>query len=65
MIVSLGFGVYLFFSFSVKLSKSLFHDINHQVFNAPINLYFDRNPTGVILNRFSKDLNNVDNNLPV
>lgn len=53
-------GVYFFYSFSIRLSKSLFHDINNRVFNAPINLYFDRTPTGVILNRFSKDLNSVD-----
>jgi len=29
------------------------------VLNAPINLFFDVTPTGVIINRFSKDLENV------
>lgn len=32
-----------------------------KVFWAPINLYYDVTPTGRILNKFSKDLDQVDN----
>ena len=28
--------------------------------NAPINLYFDKTPSGMILNRFSNDINNIE-----
>jgi ATP-binding cassette, subfamily C (CFTR/MRP), member 4 len=56
--------IYLSFKFSIVLSKSFFNDINESVLKAPINLYFDKNPTGVILNRFSKDINRVDNAMP-
>ena len=34
-----------------------------RVLSAPVNLYFDVTPTGRILNRFSKDLNEADNEL--
>lgn len=34
------------------------------VFEAPVNLYFDQTPIGRILNRFSKDLNVLDSDLP-
>ena len=57
-------STYLIFKFSIILSKNLFKDMNKSVFNAPINMYFDRNPTGLILNRFSKDINRVDNAMP-
>lgn len=36
----------------------------HKILHAPINLYFDKTPVGVLLNRFSKDLNNIDFLLP-
>ena len=32
-----------------------------KIMNAPINLYFDKTPSGRILNRFSKDIRRVDN----
>lgn len=57
-------STYLIFKFSIILSKNLFKDMNKSIFNAPINMYFDRNPTGLILNRFSKDINRVDNAMP-
>ncbi|CAI2362549.1 unnamed protein product [Moneuplotes crassus] len=57
-------AVHLIFVSSLKLSKTLFKNMNQSIFNAPINLYFDKTPTGVILNRFSKDLNVVDNAIP-
>lgn len=59
-----GLGVYYMSKSSIWLSNSFFKQLVSKVFNAPINLYFDKNPTGVILNRFSRDLNVVDNALP-
>jgi len=56
-------GQYSMFKFSIKISKTLFNKMNTAIFNAPVNLYFDKTPTGIILNRFSKDLNTVDNQL--
>jgi len=29
--------------------------------NAPVNLYFDKTPSGRILNKFSKDIDKIDN----
>lgn len=52
------------FKSSIRLSRYFFKNILRKVFNAPINLYFDKNPTGVILNRFSKDMNVIDNAMP-
>jgi hypothetical protein len=31
-----------------------------KVLGAPINLFFDVTPTGLIINRFSKDIDNVN-----
>ena len=36
-----------------------------KVFNAPINLYFEVTPIGRILNRFSRDLSEVEFELAV
>jgi len=36
-----------------------------KVLNAPINLYFDVTPIGTIMNRFSKDISMIDNNIAV
>jgi hypothetical protein len=33
------------------------------VLQAPINLFYDVTPTGVVLNRFSKDLEVLDNEI--
>lgn len=32
--------------------------------NAPINLYFDKTPSGKILNRYSRDINKIDQEIP-
>jgi ABC-type multidrug transport system fused ATPase/permease subunit len=34
-----------------------------KVLRAPVNLFFDVTPTGTIMNRFSKDLQVLDNNI--
>lgn len=53
------FGSLAYFSWygSEKLHKAMIK----RVLNAPVNLYFDTTPTGLILNRFSKDLTTFDN----
>ena len=46
---------------SWRAAKKLHEEMLNKVLNAPINLYFDVTPIGRILNRFSKDLNVVEN----
>ena len=41
-----------------------FRRMLNRVCRAPINLYFDITPTGIILNRFSKDIQIIDVTLP-
>ena len=48
----------------LNASKSLHDDLLRKVLAAPVNLYFDVTPVGRILNRFSKDLDSIDSNLP-
>ena len=45
-----------------RATKRLHKDMLTSVFEAPINLYFDVTPIGSILNRFSKDLNQIEMN---
>ena len=44
----------------LKTSKFIHNSLITQVFQAPINLFFDITPIGKILNRFSRDLSVVD-----
>lgn len=46
---------------SVECSENIHLSMMKSVIRAPINLFFDRVPIGRVLNRFSKDLNVVDN----
>ncbi|XP_023231347.1 multidrug resistance-associated protein 4-like isoform X3 [Centruroides sculpturatus] len=56
-----GLLLYNFFiAASLKLHKNMFHCI----IRTPIS-FLDNNPAGKILNRFSKDMNNVDDLLPI
>ena len=41
---------------TITASKKIHRDMLHHVLNAPINLFFDVTPTGMIVNRFSKDI---------
>jgi ATP-binding cassette subfamily C (CFTR/MRP) protein 1 len=45
-------------------SRTLHDNLLRKVLSAPINTYFDVTPIGRILNRFSKDLDSIDSNLP-
>lgn len=46
---------------TVRMSKILHHDMLDRTAHAPINLFFDKTPSGRILNRYSSDINKLDN----
>lgn len=46
---------------TLRIAAFLHQDMIKSVTNAPINLYFDKTPSGRILNRFSSDINKLDN----
>jgi len=48
---------------SIRFSRFIHKEMFSKVIRAPINLFFDRVPTGRILNRFSKDLATIDDHL--
>jgi len=48
---------------TITAAKDVHNAMIKRVTNAPINLYFDVTPTGTVLNRFSKDLQMLDQNL--
>lgn len=66
---SVGMGIFIFLRVAsfvlagLKASKVLHNRLIARVFNAPINLFFDVTPIGKILNRFSKDLAIIDEQL--
>eukprot|EP01038_Epipyxis_sp_PR26KG_P010939 gene10939-14688_t len=62
-VVSLLRGLW-FIKCCVSSSLALHHQMLQSVLSAPINLFFDITPLGRIINRFSKDLDNVDSILP-
>ena len=47
--------------FSLSVGIKLFRDMLKRVCHAPVNTYFDVTPTGIILNRFSNDLQITEN----
>lgn len=49
---------------TVKASNGLYQLINSRIFRNPIRL-FDTTPIGRILNRVSKDIDTIDNELPM
>jgi ABC-type multidrug transport system fused ATPase/permease subunit len=55
---------YLVLWSAVKICSRLHAKLLRGVLRAPVNLYFDVTPIGRILNRFSKDLDHVDQPLP-
>lgn len=54
---------FLFYSTLLKASEILHNKMVWSVIKAPV-LYFDKTPVGRILNRFSKDIGNMDDVLP-
>lgn len=48
---------------TLRLTKKLHFDMLERTSNAPINLYFDKTPSGRILNRYSSDMNRLDNEI--
>jgi ATP-binding cassette subfamily C (CFTR/MRP) protein 1 len=66
--LAVGFAVTIgFFIIMVavlRTSNILHRRMIDKTLRAPINLYYDKTPTGKILNRFSKDINKLDFDLP-
>lgn len=56
-------AAFLFYSALLKASEILHNKMVWSVIKAPV-LYFDKTPVGRILNRFSKDIGNMDDVLP-
>lgn len=53
----------IIFLITITAAKDVHNAMIKRVTNAPINLFFDVTPTGTVLNRFSKDLQMLDQNL--
>lgn len=53
----------LYFKVAMNSSKNLHKKIFHALLDAPMR-FFDTNPSGRVLNRFSKDIGSVDEILP-
>ena len=54
---------FFFYLTALKSSENLHDELPKAVIKAPV-LFFDTNPVGRILNRFSKDIGNMDDQLP-
>ena len=48
---------------TVRKSRLLHERMISQTMDAPINTYFDKTPSGKILNRYSRDLNKIDSEI--
>lgn len=53
--------LYLVGMMNYRTVKKVHQLMVRSVLRAPVNLFFDVTPTGTILNRFSRDLDTVDN----
>lgn len=56
--VFINYGI--MFIMSYKTSEGFHKEMIKYVLKAPINLFYDVTPTGIVLNRFSKDLKVID-----
>ena len=61
-----GIGVFLragtVWIFTIRATRKLHEQMISSIINAPVNLYFDITPIGRIMNKFSKDLTNIETN---
>lgn len=55
-----GISALMHILFTLTINVKLFRDMLKRLMHAPVNTYFDVTPSGVILNRFSKDLQQVE-----
>lgn len=62
ILVTIGF--FLVMTFTIRASNMLHRKMVEKTLRAPINLYFDKTPTGKLLNRYSKDINKIDADFP-
>ena len=66
LILSVGGGLFSAFvtllvsTATMRIARIVHNNMIKKVANAPINLYFDKTPSGRILNRFSSDINKID-----
>ena len=56
-------GTMVFLVFSLEASQQLHNSMVDRIMKAPMS-FFDTNPLGRILNRFSKDIDVIDSTLP-
>lgn len=63
LFVTIIFRSFLFYFFAMKNSQSLHDKMFARVVNTNMS-FFDNNPSGRILNRFSKDISSIDEFLP-
>ena len=55
---------FMFMRVAIQCSRNLHHELFRRVLRAPITRFFDITPVGRVLNRFSRDLDQVDTILP-
>eukprot|EP00345_Euplotes_harpa_P010205 CAMPEP_0168340202 /NCGR_PEP_ID=MMETSP0213-20121227/13921_1 /TAXON_ID=151035 /ORGANISM="Euplotes harpa, Strain FSP1.4" /LENGTH=575 /DNA_ID=CAMNT_0008346389 /DNA_START=1117 /DNA_END=2844 /DNA_ORIENTATION=- len=59
--ITIIFGLITFST--VRVARILHEGMIAKVCNAPINLYFDKTPSGRILNKFSRDISKIDDTI--
>ncbi|XP_066591156.1 probable multidrug resistance-associated protein lethal(2)03659 isoform X2 [Prorops nasuta] len=62
-ILSTNLGIYTFFTITMRISKTLHSLLYNSVIRTSMR-FFNVNPVGRVINRFSKDMNTVDMRLP-
>ena len=63
MFITIFIRCFTFFSMCMKSSVKLHNQIFDKILRVPMT-FFENNPTGRILNRFSKDIGTVDESTP-